>query len=97
MTRFFDSIADSFGLVVVTTLAAGCLSVAGPVGDLRPFVATAGAYSVASPAAPKPKPAVCATCGGTGRLGDGRVFVPCPDCTQKQEKPTCQGPTCTVR
>lgn len=30
--------------------------------------------------APKPGPTKCDNCNGTGRVGDGRVFVPCPVC-----------------
>lgn len=99
MTRFLDSLVDSAGLLLVASLAAGCLSVAGPVGDLRPFVATTGSYTLTAPDAPSPTPAptVCKTCGGTGRLGDGRVFVPCPDCQKKQEAASCPNQSCTVR
>lgn len=30
--------------------------------------------------APSPTPGKCATCNGTGKVGDGRVFVECRDC-----------------
>jgi len=30
--------------------------------------------------APTPGPKKCDNCNGTGRVGDGRVFVPCPVC-----------------
>ena len=34
----------------------------------------------------KPKPSdVCETCGGEGKLGDGTVFVDCPDCESGKE------------
>jgi hypothetical protein len=29
---------------------------------------------------PTPGPTKCDNCNGTGRVGDGRVFVPCPVC-----------------
>jgi hypothetical protein len=29
---------------------------------------------------PRPVPTKCDNCNGTGRVGDGRVFVPCPVC-----------------
>lgn len=97
MTRLLTSIADSCGLVLVTTMMAGCLHVPGPCHELRPFVAVCGAYSlVAAPPSPSPVPAVCKTCGGKGVLGDGRVAVPCPDCQKKKETSQCQSQTCTA-
>ena len=44
--------------------------------------------TLAKPTAPPPvkpdvNPAVCENCGGTGKVGDGRVFVPCPVCKPK--------------
>ena len=97
MTRFFYSLADTLGLFTVTVLAAGCLHVHGPLHDLRPFVATCGAYAMTdAQAPPAPTPTVCKTCGGKGVLGDGRIEIPCPDCTKKQEATTCQNKTCTV-
>ena len=36
----------------------------------------------------KPKPSdVCETCNGKGKLGDGTVFVDCPDCEAGKEGP----------
>lgn len=29
---------------------------------------------------PSPGPKKCENCNGTGKVGDGRVFVPCPVC-----------------
>ncbi len=29
---------------------------------------------------PTPGPTKCDNCNGTGKVGDGRVFVPCPVC-----------------
>lgn len=75
--------------IIVTLLAvAGCSQSGGGSGDLRPFVAVAGKYSLL--AAPPKKPSVCETCNGTGRVGDGRVWVPCPACAAK----ACVSGTC---
>ena len=98
MTKFFGAITDSAGLITVSVLMAGCLHVPGPSLELRAFVAACGSYALADAApAPKPKPAVCRTCGGRGILGDGRVAVPCPDCTKKAGGPPCTGTNCIVR
>lgn len=87
-----DTVADSIGVVLLTTLAALPIScvpslpmVAKP--DLQPLVATAGAYSVMAGEAPAPvpvpvPPAGCeegCKCNGTGKemSGDGLAIVGC--------------------
>lgn len=46
--------------------------------------------TVANRLKPEPKPVgdTCENCGGTGKVGDGRVFVKCPECdgTGKRKK-----------
>lgn len=96
--RLVNAVGDSLGLLVVAVCMAGCLHVPA-TADLRPFVAVSMGYAsvAAQPGpAPAPAPAVCRTCGGTGKLGDGRVFVPCPDCQKKstKETPPCPTGTC---
>lgn len=79
------------GLVFAAT---GC---ANPQESMVPFVAVAGNYSLL--AAPAAKPEVCPNCRGTGKVGDGRIFVPCPVCQtpQKQRPETCKTGTCDTR
>jgi hypothetical protein len=68
-------------------LAVGCALAPG-VSDLQPVVAVAGQYAIMSQRptpAPQPPSGKCGTCGtpvppGGGKLGDGRVEVPCPEC-----------------
>lgn len=45
--------------------------------------------------APTPDSTTCDNCGGTGKLGDGKVFVVCPVCkgTGKTAKPDPASPT----
>lgn len=89
--RLIYAIGDCVGLLVITILTAGCLGVPA-TADLRPFVAASIGYaSLASGTSPSPVPSVCRTCGGRKVLGDGRVQVPCPDCTKK---PTKEAPPC---
>jgi hypothetical protein len=64
-------------LLVFATVVSGC---AAPQGEnLQPFVAVAGAYALVHPAKPD-APKVCQNCNGTGKIGDGTVFVECPVC-----------------
>lgn len=64
-------------ILVFATVVAGCA--AQSHDDLRPFVSAAGGYAMARKPAPE-KPKVCPNCNGTGKVGDGKVFVPCPAC-----------------
>lgn len=48
------------------------------------------------PPAPAPKPtpdAKCKNCLGTGKIGDGRIVLPCPVC--KGTGKACQDGTCS--
>jgi hypothetical protein len=69
----------SRSLLIIVAVLAGCT--APQSADLRPLVAVSGKYSLL--AEKVVVPSKCSTCGGTGRLGDGKVFVPCPDCQPK--------------
>lgn len=50
--------------------------------------------------APKPDDGRCENCGGTGKLGDGRVAVTCPACDgtgkRKITKPACPTGSCPL-
>ena len=56
--------------------------------DMAYAVVTVAAAPAPSPS-PSPTPATdaCQECNGTGKLGDGRVFVTCPDCNGTGKKP----------
>lgn len=73
-------------LLAIALVLTGCGAPSRPASSDR-YAAALVAWSVPSgvpsPAPkpdPGPKPGVCENCGGTGRLGDGRVSVPCPVC-----------------
>ena len=38
---------------------------------------------------PDPKPEVCPDCGGTGKVGDGRVWTDCLSCKEETKEPVC--------
>lgn len=53
--------------------------------DMTSFVAVAGTYSLMEADAAGGDSSVCKNCGGTGRVGDGTIFVPCPVCQGDSE------------
>lgn len=84
--QMLDGIGASI-LLAASTLPVGCVPLPSGRADLQPFVAASGSYAVLD--ATKPKPAVCETCGGKGVVGDGRIEVPCPQCSTKAATPAC--------
>lgn len=64
--------------------------------DMRAFVAVAGRYSLMAAESRPDKNEVCKNCGGTGRVGDGKIFVPCPVCQPNGGQPCLTG-TCATR
>lgn len=77
----------------------------GSIPDLKPLAASIIAVELAKRPNPAPSPAppkteICDNCNGTGKLGDGTVFVKCPECDGTGKKktqtnyveycPTCQ-------
>lgn len=76
--------------IIALILVAGCDGIAPGRGrDAKAIacgvLATNSIDSTPSPTptpnpAPNPGPKKCENCNGTGRVGDGRVFVPCPVC-----------------
>lgn len=92
--RFSSSaIADSIGILLLGVIVAGCVPTEALRTDLRPLVAAAGAYALMQ--AP-PAPGKCSTCGGRGKLGDGRIEIPCPECSPKQESAPCPTGKCPL-
>lgn len=69
--------------------AVGCVAL--PHRDMQPFVAAAGRYSLMASGSAAPQGGQCQNCRGEGRIGDGRVFVTCPECngTGKTPKSVC--------
>lgn len=79
-------------LLAVLLLAAGCSSEAKVIvpsdsAAVTAEIACEGALAVVqatqpfAPVDPQPPvPGPCANCGGTGRLGDGRIVTVCPVC-----------------
>lgn len=69
-------------VAVVASLLSGCVPESNE--DFRPLGSAAIAVHTQSTGpAPAPKPVPggkCDGCNGTGRLGDGRVSVPCQKC-----------------
>lgn len=83
MSKFFG---DAIGATLMFA-AVGCVAL--PHRDMQPFVAAAGRYSLMDSSAPESDR--CENCRGEGRIGDGRVFVTCPECngTGKKLKSVC--------
>mgnify|MGYP000365595308 CR=1 FL=1 len=73
-------------LCVVLLLTSGCTSVVTKKYDNtyeQAHVAVTLAKFTAGERSPRPAPPdskECSNCGGTGKVGDGRVFVDCPEC-----------------
>lgn len=65
--------------------------------DLRAFVAVSGQYAIMQIKSPAPHPEVCQNCGGTGRIGDGKVSWPCPVCQIAEPPKPCKTGTCATR
>ncbi len=66
-------------LIALAVLLVGCQQ---QPRDLQPVVAAYGAYTMltASNSPDKPDAGECSNCSGTGKIGDGRVFIDCPVC-----------------
>lgn len=89
--------ADAIGPSAILLLLVGCVPPTLFTSDLRPFVATAGAYAVLQAPPPAPGPGVCENCGGDGIVGDGRIAVPCPVCRpQKPGETPCPTGKCPL-
>ena len=78
----------SFIILAVLAVTAPGVDRARLAADMAYAVVTVAAAPAPSPS-PSPTPATdaCPECNGTGKLGDGRVFVTCPDCNGTGKKP----------
>ena len=78
----------SFIILAVLAVTAPGVDRARLAADMAYAVVTVAAAPAPSPS-PSPTPATdaCQECNGTGKLGDGRVFVTCPDCNGTGKKP----------
>lgn len=78
----------SFVILAVLAVTAPGVDRARLAADMAYAVVTVAAAPAPSPS-PSPTPATdaCPECNGTGKLGDGRVFVTCPDCNGTGKKP----------
>ena len=78
----------SFVILAVLAVTAPGVDRARLAADMAYAVVTVAAAPAPSPS-PSPTPATdaCPECNGTGKLGDGRVYVTCPDCNGTGKKP----------
>ena len=83
----------SFIILAVLAVTAPGVDRARLAADMAYAVVTVAAAPAPSPS-PSPTPATdaCPECNGTGKLGDGTVFVTCPDCNGTGKK-TAAEPT----
>ena len=82
--------------ILAVILAAGCSP---PKADLRPLVAVAAKYSLLDvPPAPSNPTGKCRSCGGSGKVGDGRVAVTCGRCNGSgvEPKADCKDGRCAT-
>ena len=79
----------SFVILAVLAVAAPGVDRARLAADMAYAVVTVAAAPAPAPSpSPSPTPAAdaCPECNGTGKLGDGTVFVTCPDCNGTGKK-----------
>lgn len=70
-------------LLVLILALAGCVASLPADPGLDADLAAEGArllIQLRKEQAPKPNGDACENCNGLGKVGDGRVFVPCPAC-----------------
>jgi len=71
-------------LVVFVIVSIGCVASLptdpGISADLAVETARMVIASRAAPPAPTPDAGKCSNCNGTGKIGDGRIVMPCPEC-----------------
>lgn len=71
-------------LIVFAIVSIGCVASlptdSGISADLAVETARMVIASRAAPPAPSPDAGKCENCNGTGKIGDGRIVMPCPEC-----------------
>jgi hypothetical protein len=71
-------------LIVFVIASIGCVASLptdpGISADLAVETARMVIASRAAPPAPAPDAGRCENCNGTGKIGDGRIVMPCPEC-----------------
>jgi DnaJ-class molecular chaperone len=71
-------------LIVFAIVSIGCVASLptdpGISADLAVETARMVIASRAAPPAPTPDSDRCENCNGTGKIGDGRIVMPCPEC-----------------
>jgi hypothetical protein len=71
-------------LLVFTFAAIGCVATLPSDPSISADLAVETARMIlasrAAPPAPTPDSGRCDNCNGTGKIGDGRIVMPCPEC-----------------
>lgn len=71
-------------LLLMLLAFAGCVASLPDDATISADLAVEAAYLNASgkvvPPAPTPDSTRCENCNGTGKIGDGRIVMPCPEC-----------------
>ena len=72
-------------MLVFSVLAVGCVATLPSDPGISADLAVEAARMVmvlrqGPPPAPAPAGKECTNCNGTGKIGDGRIVMPCPEC-----------------
>lgn len=88
-------------LLVFALVISGCVATLPDDDGVTADLACEAARQVvqmrqAMPPSPAPASDACENCNGTGKIGDGRIVMPCPACkgTGKTPKVACLTGTC---
>lgn len=83
-------------LAAILLLFAGCVPTPPKANTYTPLISVAVGVAESSKVAPQPTPepanGVCSNCNGKGKIGDGTVFVTCPECNGTGKNKTSPPP-----
>lgn len=89
-------------LLAFTVVIAGCVATLPDDDGITADLACEAARAVVQmrqsmPPSPAPASDQCDNCNGTGKIGDGRIVMPCPVCKGTGKKPkACITGSCTL-